>query len=92
MLWIQELVSWLFGISLFVNAMLFLPQIYRLLKQKNSKGISLTTFAGFCVMQSIAILYGYFKHDPILVWGYFISLLSCGFVTILICFYRVKNK
>jgi MtN3 and saliva related transmembrane protein len=92
MLWIQDLVSWLFGISLFVNAMLFLPQLFRLFKQKESKDISLTTFGGFCVMQAIAVLYGYFKHDFILVWGYLISLLACGSVTFLICFYRLKNK
>ena len=92
MLWIQDLVSWLFGISLFVNAMLFLPQLFRLFKQKKSKDISLTTFGGFCVMQAIAVLYGYFKHDFILVWGYLISLLACGLVTFLICFYRLKNK
>ena len=92
MLWIQDLVSWLFGISLFVNAMLFFPQLFRLFKQKKSKDISLTTFGGFCVMQAIAVLYGYFKHDFILVWGYLISLLACGSVTFLICFYRLKNK
>ena len=89
--WLQELVEWLFGISLFVNAMLFLPQIYRLWRQKNSKDVSLMTFGGFCIMQAIAILYGYFKHDPILVWGYLISLATCGYATILICFYRLKT-
>jgi MtN3 and saliva related transmembrane protein len=89
--WVQHLVSWLFGMSLFANALLFLPQIYRLYKQKDSKDVSLTTFGGFCIMQIIAILYGYFKQDPILVWGYLISLLTCGSATILICFYRIKN-
>ncbi len=92
MAWIQELVSWLFGVSLFVNAMLFIPQIIRLLRQKNSKDVSLMTFAGFCVMQAIAMLYGYFKSDFILLWGYFISLLACGYVTILICFYRLRRS
>ncbi len=92
MLWIQSAVNWLFGISLGVNAMLFLPQIVRLLKKKNSDDVSLTTFFGFCVMQAIAILYGYFKPDMTLMIGYGVSLLTCGFSTILICFYRLKRR
>jgi MtN3 and saliva related transmembrane protein len=90
--WVQDLVSWLFGISLFVNAVLFFPQIVRLWRQKNSKDVSLMTFGGFCIMQLIAVCYGYFKGDSILVFGYLLSLFSCGLVTFLIVFYRFKQS
>jgi MtN3 and saliva related transmembrane protein len=52
-------VEFCFGLSMFVNAILFVPQIFRLFKTKNPVGLSLTTFVGFNTIQIFSILHGY---------------------------------
>jgi len=89
MFWIN-IIDFIFSIALFVNALLFLPQMYRLLKAKESKDLSLITFAGFLGIQLAAVLYGYVHHDFILLSGFLLSALFCGTVVVLIIFYRCK--
>jgi MtN3 and saliva related transmembrane protein len=89
MLWIK-IINFIFSIALFVNALLFVPQIYRLLKTKESKNLSLITFAGFLGIQLAAVLYGYVHRDFILLAGFLLSAILCGTVVILITFYRYK--
>lgn len=85
---LKALVSIIFSLGLFINALLFVPQAIRLLKLKSSTDLSLITFIGFLITQLAAILYGYYQHDKILLYGYLLSLISCGFVTYLIIYYR----
>ena len=85
---IERIITFLFSSGLIINAMLFIPQAYKLIKQKSAKGVSLFTFIGFCLTQIAAVSYGYLKNDPVLIYGYFLSLLTCGTVTILIFKYR----
>jgi len=54
--YIKDFVFFMFGVSLFVNSMLFVPQIFKILKTKTSVGFSKTTFLGFCITQAIAII------------------------------------
>lgn len=86
----KNIIFTLFSFSLIINAILFIPQIIKILKQKNSKGFSKTTFVGFCLTQLLAIVYGYLKPDWILVWGYALALAVCGILTILIFAYSKK--
>ncbi len=80
----DSLINFFFGVSLFFNAMLFVPQIIKLIRMKDARDFSKITFVGFCLMQLCAILYGVVHHDFVLVVGYSLSLLTCGTVTILI--------
>ncbi|OGT43780.1 MAG: hypothetical protein A3F13_08370 [Gammaproteobacteria bacterium RIFCSPHIGHO2_12_FULL_40_19] len=86
------LINTLFGIGLFVNGLLFLPQAFRLVDQGDSKDISLITFIGFCITQFLAVVYGYLHHDYILMIGYIFALTTCGIVTVLAIFYRIKPQ
>ncbi len=86
----KELITWLFGISLLVNAGLFIPQIIKILKTKSAKDFSILTFGGFNVLQIVGILYGYIQNDFTLMWGMVASLIACGSVTLLAFIYR-KN-
>ncbi len=88
---IEKAVEFIFGIGLFVNAALFIPQVVRLIQVKDSQDLSLITFLGFCIIQFFTILHGYYFHDWLLMLGYGASLLTCGAVTILIIYYRRKN-
>ena len=77
-----------FSLGLFINALLFIPQIVRLFKTKNSQGVSLLTFAGFNVIQLFTILHAYLHKDYLLMIGFLLSIITCGVVTFMIILYR----
>lgn len=87
---LKELISVIFSIALFINAVLFIPQAVKIFKEKSAKSISLSTFLGFLLIQFAAVLYGIIKHDQVLIYGYLISMLTCSLVIILTL--RYKNN
>ncbi len=90
--WFTKVIDFIFGVALFINAMLFVPQAMRIWKAKDSNELSLITFFGFCLIQLSAIAYGYIHHDIILICGFLLSLLTCGTVTGLGIYYRIVNN
>jgi uncharacterized protein with PQ loop repeat len=91
MIIIIKVINFIFGLALFVNALLFIPQAVKIVKIKSSKEFSLITFFGFCIIQISAVLYGIVHHDYILVFGYFLSLITCGTIVGLIVFFKLKE-
>lgn len=91
-MWLTVFIETVFSVGLFINAILFIPQIIRLYRTKNSTGLSLLTFAGFNFIQLFTLLHGYLRKDYLLMTGYFFSLITCGAVTCLILIYRKDNK
>ena len=89
---LKTLIAIWFSAGLFVNALLFVPQIYKLLKVKDPTGVSLLTFGGFVLIQLPIILHGYIIGDYLLFWGYLLSLATCGTVVVLIIYYKIKNR
>lgn len=88
---LQIAIDVLFGISAFYNACIYLPQIYRLVKIKQSDELSLTMFILFCVTQSIQIAYTYLIADAyVYALGISLVLIACATTTILIVYYRCK--
>ena len=87
----REIVAWVFGLGLIGNALLFVPQIVAVWRKKSDEGISLVTFGGFSVLQAIGIVHGAYERDISLLLGMAASLLTCGTVTGLTVFYRVKR-
>ena len=87
----KQVFEWLFGLGLLCNALLFVPQAVAVWRQKTDEGISLITFGGFSVLQIIGVVHGIYQHDPSLILGMAASLLSCGTVTVLTLFYRLKR-
>lgn len=77
-----------FSISLLVNAILFIPQAWIIFQKKSVNDVSLLTFVGFNVIQLFTLLHGLLTHDYILVFGYFLSIVTCGTVSGLIFYYR----
>jgi MtN3 and saliva related transmembrane protein len=88
MMWVP-IIETVFSLGLFLNAALFIPQIIRLYQKKDSKEISLLTFAGFNVIQFFTILHGYIHQDYLLLIGYIVSFIACGIVTAMIIYYRL---
>jgi len=88
----KQFVAVAFGLGLLCNALLFVPQVLALWRKKNSEGVSLLTFGGFSVLQAIGIVHGFYQHDRSLVLGMAASLLTCGTVTALTLFYRLRRS
>ncbi len=64
------LIETVFSLGLFLNAALFIPQIIKLYQKKDSKELSLVTFAGFNAIQFFTILIGYLNHYLLLEVGF----------------------
>ena len=87
----HQIINIIFAAGLFINAMLFLPQAWRIYKKRESKELSIVTFLGFWITQLSAIFYGYLNNDKILMWGYVLAATTCGLVTLQIIYYRLKE-
>jgi MtN3 and saliva related transmembrane protein len=87
----KEIVAVIFGLGLGCNALLFVPQVLAVRRKKSDEGISLVTFGGFSVLQIIGIIHGLYQQDLSLILGMAASLLTCGSVTGLTIFYRVRR-
>jgi|SRR5580704_8249852 MtN3 and saliva related transmembrane protein len=87
----KQIVDWLFGLGMLGNAALFVPQALAVWRKKSDEGVSLITFAGFNVLQVIAVVHGVYWHDLALIVGMVASLITCGTVTGLTLLYRAKR-
>jgi MtN3 and saliva related transmembrane protein len=87
----KEMVAVLFGLGLMGNAALFVPQIFAVWRKKTDEGISLITFGGFCALQVISVVHGFYQHDVAMILGMGASFLTCGTVTALTIFYRARR-
>lgn len=88
----KDLIKIYFTLGMFANVLLFLIQAVRLFKVKDSAGLSFITFIGFNLIQLSTILYGIIERDYLLTFGYILSFLACGMVSILILLYRKKTS
>jgi MtN3 and saliva related transmembrane protein len=88
----KEIVAVVFGLGLVCNALLFVPQAIAVWSKKSDEGISLITFGGFSVLQVVGIVHGVYQRDWSLILGMAASLLTCGTVTVLTIFYRVRRR
>jgi len=83
--------DWLYGMALFANAALFIPQAWRIFVSKSPGGSSLITFAGFNVIQFLGIINGLYHHDCALIIGQIISLSACSLVTMQLIMYKLRK-
>jgi MtN3 and saliva related transmembrane protein len=86
------IIETVFSVGLFINAILFVPQIIKLYQKKNSRELSLLTFAGFNTIQFFTILHGYIHQDYLLMTGFLLSFITCGTVTGMIIYYRLSDS
>lgn len=87
----KQMVAVIFGLGLLGNALLFVPQALAVWRKKSDEGISLITFGGFCVLQIVGVIHGLYQHDVSLIVGLAASFVTCGTLTGLTIFYRVRR-
>lgn len=85
---INNLINIIFAIALFVNSLLFIPQIRCLYKNKHVGNTSILTFAGFNIMNLFGVLHGIVVDDKILIIGYSLSVVTNTTVTFLLIKYK----
>ena len=81
-----------FSLSLIVNALLFIPQIIAMVRNRSAQGVSLITFLGFNIIQLFTISHGFIVSDYTLVVGFILSFITCGTVTCLIFYYNYFKR
>lgn len=84
----KNIIEFIFGSALFINASLFIPQAIKIFKKKTALGVSLLTFFGFLATQFAIVLHGIINRDHLLTIGYLLSMATCGAVIILAIIYR----
>ena len=87
----KDFVAVVFGLALLGNAALFVPQALAVWRKKSDEGVSLITFGGFCILQVIGVVHGFYENDRSLIIGLGASFLTCGTVTLLTVVYRIRR-
>lgn len=88
----KAVISAIFGFGLIINAGLFVPQAWHLWKAKRADGISIPSFLGFCAIQFVGALDGYYQNDHALLIGMTVTLLTCGTATGLAIYYSLASR
>lgn len=88
----KAVISAIFGFGLIINAALFVPQAWHLWKTKRADGISIPAFLGFCAIQFVGALDGYYQEDRALLIGMTATLLTCGTATGLAIYYSCASR
>ncbi|MDF2691586.1 MAG: Histidine kinase, partial [Gammaproteobacteria bacterium] len=91
-MWLQGLIAFLFGMALFINTILLIPQLYRLVSSKTPQGLSFITLCGFSLLQLIAICYSLTRHDFLISFGYSLSFILFSGLIIKYKNNRQKNE
>ncbi len=90
---IKLVVDVVFDISLFINAIIYVPQIIKVIRLKESRDLSFITFFGICLLQLIIALHGYFYQDYGLMIGMLAAfVVSCTLTFLLVKYRKVKTK
>jgi MtN3 and saliva related transmembrane protein len=87
----KDLVAYIFGFGMILNAALFVPQAIKIWRTKTAEGVSVLSFAGFNTLQLIGVLHGYLQGDYALMTGMLASALTCGSVTVLAARYKSRR-
>ena len=88
---INLVIEIVFGIALFINGIIVIPQIIKLRQIKNSNDLSFPSFFGFWLLQMIFFLHGYFYKDYMLMSGMAFAMIPNGVLVFQIIYYRQKN-
>ena len=84
----RDVIDFIFSSALFINAILFIPQALKIYQQKSAKDVSIFTFLGFLFIQIAIIAHGIIAKDMLLIYGYLLSVITCGSVVIFSLYYR----
>lgn len=76
--------------SLFVNAAILLPQVYEIIRHREASHVSLTTFVGLCIVQTLVVFVATVTKNYLVLGGGLLCLLACALVVVYAYHYRAK--
>ncbi len=89
---ISNIIDFLFGSALLINAGLIIAQLMKIVSHKSARDVSLVTFAGFGLIQLVTLSYGYMHSASILFYGTMFSLIASLGVVVAIIYYKLLDK
>jgi len=89
---IIHVIEFIFGMSLFVNILLYIPQIATMIRANSAEGVSAMMFIGFLFIQFITVLHGIINHDAILAIGFVGAMIPTAIVVTLAVYYKRGAK
>ena len=86
---ITQLLGWTATI---LFSIMLIPQIFKTIKSKETKGVSLLLFITYLVANIIALIYAYLIAEPPLIVKYYLGIITAEiYILVFIWFYK-KNK
>ena len=89
---LREAIFLVFGFGQIANSLLYVPQIFRLIKHKTAVSLSLWMYLGFNLLQGLGILFSREAKDLLAVLGCTSAFVLCGATIGLIVFYRGRKN
>ncbi|MDF1654309.1 MAG: PQ-loop repeat-containing protein [Coxiellaceae bacterium] len=88
--WLQWLIDMIISAVLFINAALYLPQIYRIYRVREANAVSIWMLVGSVLLGICGVLYGHFHHQHLMLLGYALIFVTSLIVLVMTCYYRTK--
>lgn len=88
MISVKSIIDLLFDFSLIINALVFVPQIVKILRLKAAKELSFVSFSCMFLLQLLFGLHGLLHQDYALLIGMIAAMMVSGIIAILILIYR----
>lgn len=85
---VKLIVDLIFDVALFVNAVIYVPQVLKVIRLKEARELSFITFFGICLLQLSMALHGYVHQD----YGLMIGMLAAFLVSLVLTFLLVKYR
>jgi len=73
---------WIGYVGAFCTTISFLPQVYKVLKEKDASALSLSMYLIFTFGVSLWLVYGLLKNDPVLILANGITLVFASIILI----------
>ena len=89
---INFIISTNFGIGSVLNVIFMIAQLWRILKVKSSKGVSMITYLGFAYINLATVLYAWQLKSSLMYYAYLASLVVNIAIVVFIGLYRAKSK
>jgi MtN3 and saliva related transmembrane protein len=87
---LTQLLGW---IATFLFTIMLIPQIFKTIKSRNVKGVSLLLFVTYLVANIIALIYAYLiSQEPLIIKYYFGIITAEIYIIIFIWFYKKNRK
>ncbi len=92
MTWVNGFVDLVMSVLLFIQAALYLPQLYRLWRLREAQAVSLWFLVGGVVVGVVGVLYSHNHHQHMALLGYGLISIVSTLTAFLALIFRIKGR